>query len=124
MRPLFRILVEKTLYASNSQSKKKGYYMRQESGHSLQTFKGKRASGLKKDSTVVTTRSLSGKPPMYDSRSEEESILPLPKDQHITKTTEIRVTRGSPGHDVQRDGMGWAAGGETALPERRIEDRV
>lgn len=98
--------------------------MRQESGHLLQTFHGKRASGLKKDGTVVTTRSLSGKPTMHDSRSEEESILPLPNDQHITKTTEIRVTRGSPGHDVQCDGMGWAAGDEAALPERRIEDRV
>ena len=124
MKPLFKFLMEKTGYSSNPQSKKKGYYMQHESGHSLQTFSGKHASGLKKDGPIVTTRSLSGKPIVHDSVSEE-SILPLPsREHHITKTTEIMVTRGSPAYDAQRERMGWVLGGDPALPERRIEDRV
>ncbi len=122
MRPLF-ILLERSGFSSNTQSEKKGYYIGQESGHLLQTFIDEHASGLTKDSTIITTHSLSGKPTVHDSLSKKR-FAPLPNSQNITKTTDLRVLRGSPDHDARRSGMGWAVGGEAALLERRIEDRV
>lgn len=115
--------MERTLYSSKARSKDKGYYMRHEFGHSLQTFGDENTSSAKKNGPIVTARSMSRKPTVRNSLSEE-SIIPLPNCQHITKTTEITVTRESPAYDAQRDDMRWGAGGEAASQEQRIEDRI
>lgn len=94
MKSLFKFLIHKTLY-SISQSMKKGYYLRQESAHSLTTIGGGHVPGSKNPALIITTRRISSnnvsgmETPNWAS---EERILPLQNSQCITKTTELRVT--------------------------------
>lgn len=61
MKSLFKFLIDKTLY-SVSQSMKKGYYLRQESAHSLTTFGGGHGgTGWSHGEAVLQEREIEGR---------------------------------------------------------------